>query len=162
MQKNSFRFVNFIALIALSAFSIGVLSSCQPDGCTDPQSDNYDPKAKKDDGSCIPWRDKFVGSYSGNNACAGSAEEVVTIAINHSGASDDGIVISVSGQNLLFTARVTSQNGITIENQEITYKGSTVNISGTGSLKNQSELMINYSLVSGPLTIPCSVTGNQL
>ena len=125
-------------------------------------SDNYDPKAKKNDGSCVPWRDKFVANYTGKNACAGSLDEDVTVVITLSGTTDDGIVVSIPSQDLLFTAKVTSQNGFAIENQEIPYKGSTVNISGTGLLKNSAEISISYNLTSGPLNVPCSVTGNQL
>lgn len=162
MQKTSFRFLHLIAFAFLAVFSVSTLTSCQQDGCTDPMSDNYDPDAKKDDGSCVPWRDKFEGNYTGKNACAGAPEQDISIVITPSGTLDDGVVVTVVGAGLIFTARVTSQTGLTIDNQQITYQGSTVTISGTGSLKNETELTVNYNLVSGPLNIPCSVTGNKL
>ncbi|MBK8490183.1 MAG: hypothetical protein IPL49_04560 [Saprospirales bacterium] len=162
MKKTSLHFVNLIALFALVAISASVLTGCQPEGCTDPQSDTYDPKAKKDDGSCVPWRDKFVANYTGKNACAGSADQDISIVVTASGTTEDGVVITLSGAGLLFTATVNSKTGLVIPNQQISYQGSTVNISGTGSLKNEMELTLDYDLSSGPLTVPCSVTGNQL
>ncbi len=41
--------------ILLSFFAIGsvIFSGCSKEGCTDPTAENYDPDAKKDDGSCI-------------------------------------------------------------------------------------------------------------
>lgn len=42
---------NYILLLAL-AFITLTISSCNKEGCTDETATNYDPKAKKDDGSC--------------------------------------------------------------------------------------------------------------
>lgn len=39
-------------LLAMLA-GVGVFSSCNNDGCTDPLAGNYDPDAKNDDGSCL-------------------------------------------------------------------------------------------------------------
>jgi hypothetical protein len=148
--------------IVLAIFSASALTSCQTEGCTDPQSDNYDPKAKVSDGSCVPWRDKFSGNFNGNNACAGSADQVITIVITPSATQDDGVVISVPSAGLLFTATVAASAGLTIPKQTINYQGSTVDITGSGTLENESELSISYFLSSGPLTVPCTLSGNQL
>ena len=162
MKKTSLRFANLIAGLALVAVSASVLTSCQPEGCTDPMSDNYDPKAKKNDGSCVPWRDKFIASYSGKNGCAGSADQDVSILITESGTTEDGVVITISGAGLLFTGTVSTKTGLTIPDQQINYQGGVVHIAGSGSLKNETELTLEYELTSGPLTVPCSVNGNQL
>lgn len=42
-----------LVVIALSLLTVGTFTSCQKEGCTDPESLNYDADAKKDDGSCI-------------------------------------------------------------------------------------------------------------
>ncbi|HET6242903.1 MAG: Ig-like domain repeat protein [Bacteroidetes bacterium] len=43
--------LKLLSMIALA--SVMVFSSCKREGCIDPTSLNYDPKAKKDDGSCL-------------------------------------------------------------------------------------------------------------
>ena len=162
MQIPSFLSRNPIGLAVFSAVSIGFLSSCQTEGCTDPMSDNYDADADKDDGSCIPWRDKFIGNYSGKNACTGSADQDVSIVINESGTTEDGMVITVTGAGLIFTAKVTAQEGITVPSQTITYQSAAADISGSGTISNDSELTINYNLVAGPVTTPCTLTATKL
>jgi len=51
------KFKNLV-LIAFTALLITTLASCSKEGCTDPDSVNYDPKAKKSDGTC-----RFEGRY---------------------------------------------------------------------------------------------------
>jgi hypothetical protein len=53
-----------IALLATST----VFMSCKKKGCTDQSATNYDPKAEKDDGSCIYPKRMFVttAKYNGN------------------------------------------------------------------------------------------------
>ncbi|MBK6622079.1 MAG: hypothetical protein IPH04_15585 [Saprospirales bacterium] len=160
MQKFSLRFVHLFAVVIISFFGISLLSSCQTEGCTEPMSDNFDPKAKKNDGSCVPWRDKFAANYTGINACAGSADEGVSFVIAQSSTTEDGIVVSIPSEGMLFTAKVDSQNGITIAEQDISYQGSIISISGSGSLTGKT-ITISYSLTSGPLTVPCTLTGDQ-
>lgn len=162
MRNTSLPFRNLLLAASLAVFTLGSLTSCQQEGCTDPESDNYDPQATVNDGSCIAWREKFNGSFTGNNACAGDGDQVTVITITPSANDEDAVVVSVPGADLLFTATVASANGLTIGKQTIPYQGSTVTISGAGTLKNGSELRIDYKLDSGPLTVPCTLTGNQL
>lgn len=35
-------------------------------GCTDVNSDNYDPEATQDDDTCVPTREKFLGDFEAN------------------------------------------------------------------------------------------------
>jgi hypothetical protein len=39
-------------IILISIFSLTIFSGCKKEGCTDENANNYDAKAKKDDGSC--------------------------------------------------------------------------------------------------------------
>jgi hypothetical protein len=162
MKKSPFQLLRLLPLLVLTVLATGLLSSCQPEGCTDPMSDNYDPKAKKDDGSCVPWRDKFIATYSGDNACPGTGTADATIVISASATSDDGIVVSSLEAGVIFTARITGQQALTIPSQTILYKGEEVDISGTGTLKNETELEIEYTLKSGPISNACMMAGTQL
>jgi len=49
-------------LICLLA-ALTIVGCMKKRGCTDSYADNFDPEAKQDDDTCVPTRDKFVGSY---------------------------------------------------------------------------------------------------
>lgn len=99
---------------ALLFVGIVILSiSCKKEGCTDSQAENYDSDAKKDDGSCVFARDKFIGTYNVNRTCVYQANEnfVITVSagpnINEiiiNNFSNDGVNIkaTVSGSNVTF------------------------------------------------------------
>ncbi len=73
--------VNFSKIIpfifTIFIFSLLFFEGCKkakPDepivyGCTSECSDNYNADANTDDGSCIPSRDKFFGTYSVHSTC---------------------------------------------------------------------------------------------
>lgn len=68
MRKNLLFFLMIVGIAGL------VFTSCGEDdieGCTDPQSNNYDAEATLDDGSCTYDRDAFLGSYLGSIVFAG-------------------------------------------------------------------------------------------
>lgn len=45
---------NYQSIVVILFFLSGIFfTGCKKEGCTDPNSQNYNPKAKKDDGSCI-------------------------------------------------------------------------------------------------------------
>lgn len=50
---------------SLSSILLICCWSCTPNrGCTERTADNYDINADKDDGTCIPARDKMIGDYT--------------------------------------------------------------------------------------------------
>ncbi|MFA6925002.1 MAG: hypothetical protein WC223_12220 [Bacteroidales bacterium] len=51
------RKILFLLIIILS------LTSCKRKGCTNPYAKNYDPKAKKEDCSCVAYVDEMEGTY---------------------------------------------------------------------------------------------------
>jgi hypothetical protein len=65
MQKT----VKTILMTAFLLFSSAITTACKKEGCTYPAANNFDPLAKKDDGSCDytnltpDVRTKYVGSY---------------------------------------------------------------------------------------------------
>lgn len=48
---------NFLGLLMLLSFTVGTVGCSKKEGCTDPESKNYDPDAKKSNNSC-----KYEGS----------------------------------------------------------------------------------------------------
>ena len=44
--------LNIISILTISILLTTLFTACKKDGCTDPLANNFDPKAKKDDGSC--------------------------------------------------------------------------------------------------------------
>ena len=56
-------------------------SGCKKDsGCTEFGTDNYDPEAVIDDGSCIETRDKFIGDFLVSSDCF-AADYARTISV---------------------------------------------------------------------------------
>ncbi len=57
----NFKAIALIAPITLTALTF---SSCKKEGCTDPTAENYNEKAKKDDGSCLYPEEPTSPSYT--------------------------------------------------------------------------------------------------
>lgn len=134
-----------IKLFNLAMLSLAVLTfgSCKKEGCTDATAKNYNESAKKDDGSCISYREEMVGAYkvNVNVTCGGGYSEVLnneTLTITESSSANNKIVIT--GEGFILTATV-NQTAITIDNQsdnEYSYSGSG-QISGSNINLNISE-----------------------
>ena len=48
---------------------LAIISSCKNTGCTEFGTENYDPEAVINDGSCILVRDKFLGTFQVDSDC---------------------------------------------------------------------------------------------
>ncbi len=60
----------YLIYLFLLIISLFILSSCTPEaGCTDPFSENFNPYAEVDNGSCIPLTRKFEGIYQAEEVC---------------------------------------------------------------------------------------------
>lgn len=139
MKKNPV----FILLIFSISFVMMLSSGCAVEGCTDPMSDNFDPEATEDDGTCIPWRDKFVAQYTVGENCPGGnfnyeinivpgAAGPTAIIINNFGETGEPVNATVDGIN------------VNIPNQNINSQGASISVNGSGSI-NGNLLIINYS-----------------
>ena len=82
---------SFIALFIASTIILSATSCLEKRGCTDVNSDNYDPSATQDDDTCIPTTEKFIGEYEGygQNVAWGSDESFENI---HVWISDSTVV----------------------------------------------------------------------
>ena len=59
-MKDALRILSYLFLAVLI---LTTAPGCKREGCTDPNADNYDSKAKSDDGSCVyTYEAKYIGS----------------------------------------------------------------------------------------------------
>lgn len=154
-------------LLFASLFTLGSLSlsSCKTEGCTDPESDNYDPDAEEDDGTCVPWRDKFVGTYNAAEVCAGQIDETGVLTVTPSGAKENALVFTFTSdtQSYTFSGEVDDSRTLTIPVQTITLNGLPTGMTGQGSLaNNNTSLDLDYNFTSGALTVICGLNGEKL
>ena len=69
--------MNLFSIFLMTVLAFGMISiqSCGDDdieGCTDPESTNYNAEATIDDGSCAYERDVFIGEYLADFSCPGT------------------------------------------------------------------------------------------
>lgn len=154
---------NFISrplsiLLIAGLVSIVSLSSCREEsGCTNRTSDNYNPDAVRDDGSCISSRDKFLGIYSilhiqWNGAVRDSfpnAEDptlrYMTIAEDELREAKDDIKILNFGKDSLTVRALVDKNFITIPQQSLNARGLPMKFVGEGHIDNDGYLTILYT-----------------
>lgn len=131
-------------------FTFGSLTSCKKEGCTDSVAENFDSKAKEDDGSCVYPREKFFGSYSVTESCS-SGSYSYNISVAESSTGKTFLIINNFGDyGVNITATV---SGSTISFNE-TKSG--INFSGQGSISG-SALTISYTASAGGATDVCTM-----
>ena len=124
------------------------ISSCQKQGCTNANAENYDADATEDDGTCTFARDKFIGSYDVSRSCVYESDSSFTLQVSV-GPNDDEIVLkNLFGWNESLRAQVSGADiSFKDENAGITYEG-------TGYLAG-NELIVTYD-VCETFYYPCS------
>ncbi len=166
MKTTQFNFtkitstVKYLGVAALFIGGLATFSGCAKKGCTDDTADNYDADATEDDGTCIPARDKFLGTYSlsGTVACPVSGNGTInptatTVSTNSGGA----LKITINLGSLPLAATVNGST-LTIDNQ--TTGGFTY--TGTGTINgNLLTLTINEEDPSVPETCVYSLSGTK-
>ncbi len=116
-----------------------VVSCKKHTGCTEFGSENFDPEAVIDDGSCIHIRDKFIGNFTVNSDCfADNYQRTIVEAID-----DNTVVISNLADTLgSVNARVYGEN-ITIELQTVQ---PSVKVEGAGVYTEDDTISISYRI----------------
>ena len=105
-------------------------------GCTQFGTDNYDPAAVFDDGSCILAREKFVGQFNVGSDCISSdytrTIEITSgqfvVAINNIADTLGSVEARVYGNNITIDPQ-TIDNLITVEGAGVFAEDSTISIS---------------------------------
>lgn len=125
-----------------------VLASCKKPGCIDSTAENFNEKAKTDDGTCTYQRDAFLGTYvAGDESCDGFTDEY-TLSILE-GPSTNQVIIN----NLYdFGAKIIG----TVANHKVTFSEAVegIHYSGTAFMLG-NEITINFELCE-TIYYPCS------
>ena len=134
-----------------------LLSSCKKEeGCTDPASENYDPEAKDDDGTCIPITEKFLGTYTVLEECS---TDTYTYTMSITDSSSDGFTIVMANFGDFQQAVTATVDGkfLSIPDQTIINNSGNISImSGLGEINGNSlTLTYSYSIDGGVVEV-CS------
>lgn len=111
--------------LLLPLTAVLMLVSCGKErGCNRFGSDNYDPDAMVDDGSCIEVRDKFLGLYSVTSDCMGGAylrtisetSERFVVEVTNIGDTLGKVTARVTGKDIVIEPKdFPVRNGVTVE-----------------------------------------------
>lgn len=142
--------------LPLFGFLITVLicsSSCiRNTGCTEPTADNYNVLADQDDGTCVPARDKLIGSYTYTRIWTDvlTTNEVTdfgTIQMTETNTSNNGFVSNFNGS--LFLQGTISQNDLIYEMHAYT----TYQFTGTGKWKQSDTVDLVLDIIYTDLVL---------
>lgn len=148
MKTTQFNFskiistVKYLGVATMFVAGLAAFSGCAKKGCTDATADNYDADATEDDDSCVPARDKFLGSYSVQEAC-GSGNYTYDISIVTSASGDLKVIINNLGDFTLTINAAATVNGSNITIDNATYNNAT--LTGSGSISGNL-LTITYTI----------------
>ena len=122
-------------------------------GCTTRTSDNYNPDAVRDDGSCINARDKFLGIYSilhinWPDSFPNQLDQqtrYMTIAQDNLREQADDIKILNFGSDSLTVRALVSRQTLRIPRQDLSVRGIPMTFRGEGHIDNDGYITILYS-----------------
>lgn len=117
---------------------MALLYGCKENsGCTQFGSENFDPDAIVDDGSCIHIRDKFIGTFNVISDCFSEQQELII-----SEASDDYMVTITNLADTLPTVQANVYgNNITIDRQPVAIG---VTVEGAGVYTEEAAISLSY------------------
>lgn len=158
-----FKNILFSAMLTLGAFGAVTYTACNKDECKNVTCQNGGtcsggnctcPTGYEGDRCQTLSRDKFIGTYTGNETCTvGSDEYSITIATN-----SDQLKITLTniyGQGFTGTGTITGPNTFALSGSQT---GTTY--TGTGTL-NGNTLTLAYTITNGVTTNSCTFIGNK-
>eukprot|EP00389_Voromonas_pontica_P001688 GDKH01002527.1.p1 GENE.GDKH01002527.1~~GDKH01002527.1.p1 ORF type:complete len:154 (-),score=2.32 GDKH01002527.1:25-486(-) len=117
---SKFRILPIVALL----LAITPLQSCKKKGCTDNLAENYESKAKKDDGSCTYAATKFFGTYTSTKSCTYEPNSTFTMTISEGPEKNQVLISNFGDFGLTLRATVNGGNLTFKDNdQDATFEG---------------------------------------
>lgn len=158
-----FKNILFSAMLTLGAFGAVTYTACNKDECKNVTCQNGGtcsggnctcPTGYEGDRCQTLSRDKFIGTYTGNETCTvGSDEYSIIIATN-----SDQLKITLTNiynQSFTGTGTMTGPNTFALSGSQT---GTTY--TGTGTL-NGNTLTLAYTITNGVTTNSCTFIGNK-
>jgi hypothetical protein len=164
INMKNLKSILFASLLTIGAFSVTLVTSCNPDACKDVICTNG---GSCSNGTCACpsgyegtlcetlSRTKFIGVYSGTETCTvGSDTYSITITAN-----SDPLKFNIQNlYNQSFTAiAAAGGNSFTIPNQTV---GSGVTAVGSGSITGNT-ITVTYTINDGTASNTCTYSGTK-
>lgn len=153
-MKASLKHISYVLiLLGGMVIAFGITGCKEEVGCTTRTSDNYNPDAVRDDGSCINARDKFLGIYSILHINwpdsfpdqANQQTRFMTIAQDDLREQEDDIKILNFGTDSLTVRALVSRQTLRIPRQDLSVRGIPMTFRGEGHIDDDGYLTIIYS-----------------
>lgn len=121
-----------IVLVAMVGLTLATFTSCKKEGCNDPNANNYDSKAKKDDGTCTyPVINVGTTGNSGDiQGAGGTASRTFTFTSNNATVGWDMSISATSGS---FQLVLKDASGVIVVDKTLTAGSGPQSASGTSS-----------------------------
>lgn len=150
----------WVGMLCLGLITFTTQVSCKKKGCTDSLAENYESKAKKDDGSCTYARTKFLGSYQMSQNCSG---DQLSYTLTIAEANDKDKIMLNNLQMDGYTVNIRA----TVNGSDLSFKETQQGIvfEGTGYITGNA-LTLNYDVCEEfyyPCSDPysCTATGSK-
>jgi hypothetical protein len=149
--------MRYLILVIGLLLSLLMFHSCTPNrGCTETTADNYDLNAEEDDGTCIPARDKLIGSFRYTKTWTdvvggGDFVDIGTFQATEANTGHNAFNFFFDG-NLLLQGSIT-QNNVLLETHQV---GLASSYSGNGIwLESDTvDMLLNVTFISEFLPVP--------
>ncbi len=157
LKMNFRNILGATAVASMLFLGATTFTSCGKQGCTDPEANNYDVDATDDDGSCTFDRTAFIGTYNVSESCT-SGNYTYSMTVAEASANKVTVTLTNLGdfQSTVLNATV-SGTSLTIPSQSVTVNGTTIQISGQGTLNNTT-LTIIYTATYNGTSDNCTAT----
>lgn len=101
----------YLRFVIVSLITLSIIGACKKEeGCTDELSENFNPDAVIDDGSCIYARDKYLGTYNAVQACVYDGDTSYVMEITQGPNVDEIIFENFFNLNVNIVAKVVKNN----------------------------------------------------